>query len=341
MSYRLKVKEPLAEGIRRIALDQIEIAENELRANADPDAGVHNARRALKRLRALLRLVRPGLDDAVYRRESQRFAETGRLLAGERDRHVMQQTLKKLSAEAPSLPADLQTTFGALLGDGAATRTPAADPRQKALAKLQAARKAFAGDVLSAIEMVHVFQGLEKVYRKARRLHRHSQGGASDEEFHALRKSVQQHWRHMQLLSRAWPDALSARAAEAKALSQLLGEDHDLAVLRAFAAAHADALPADGLAVLAAVAKDVQAQLRQRMRFHGDRLFAEKADDLIERLRAYWTAAEGMTELAARAEVGEAPPSQPQVSAAPARRAARRLHTGPRKARAPRKAVSS
>ncbi len=70
-------------------------------------------------------------------------------------------------------------------------------------------------------------------------LNRHCQeAGATDEDFHALRKSVQQHWRHMQLLSRAWPEALSARADEAKALSQLLGEDHDLYVLRSFAEAH-------------------------------------------------------------------------------------------------------
>ena len=39
----------------------------------------------------------------------------------------------------------------------------------------------------------------------------------------------------MQLLSRGWPDVMSGRADEAKEVSRLLGEDHDLHVLVEFA----------------------------------------------------------------------------------------------------------
>lgn len=296
MSFRFKIREPLADGVRRIALDQIEIVETQLRCAGDPAgdhaSAVHAARRGLKRLRSLLKLIRPALTDEVYRREAKRLAETGRLLAGARDRHVMLQTLRHLEATYGALPDDTQAALERIVeaGDGG-TGSGQADARKKAASKLATARKFFAGRAVDNVSLASVFEGIDRVYRRARRMHRHCGRGASDEDFHTWRKGVQQHWRHMQLLSRAWPDALTARASEAKALSQLLGEDHDLSVLMAFARTHAQALPPSGLAALEAQVHEMQTHLRQLAMVHGDRLFVEPADDLIDRLSAYWNAA--------------------------------------------------
>lgn len=309
MSYRFKVKEPLADGVRRVALDQIEIADAELRNNADGAAAIHNARRCLKRLRALLRLIRPGLPNDVYKREAARLAETGRLLAGERDRHVMRQTLRKLEGSYGALPEETQVHLEALLaqphGKGDA---PPEQARRKAMSKLAAARKFFAGHAVENVGIGNIFDGVERVYRKARRMHRQCMREVSDEDFHTWRKSVQQHWRHMQLLSRAWPEALGARAFEAKRLSQLLGEDHDLHVLASFARAHAGALPEPGLAALKSQTRESQEHLRAMARLYGERLFAERADDLIERLGSYWSAARRLSETAASAKDAEPTP---------------------------------
>ena len=61
-----------------------------LARRTDIPGAIHDTRRSLKRLRALLRLLRPGLTKAAYRREAKRLAGTGRLLAGARDHYVMQ-----------------------------------------------------------------------------------------------------------------------------------------------------------------------------------------------------------------------------------------------------------
>ena len=53
----------------------------------------------------------------------------------------------------------------------------------------------------------------------------------SDESFHTMRKAVQWHWRQMSLLARAWPDEFAVRVTAARELSQMLGDDHDLAML--------------------------------------------------------------------------------------------------------------
>ncbi len=104
MAYRLKLKEPVAEGVRRVGLEQIEIAEAKLASDKDVPASIHDARRCLKRLRALLHLVRPGLDKDAYRREAEQLAAIGKLLSRARDRYVMQQTLAKLETQPGSLP---------------------------------------------------------------------------------------------------------------------------------------------------------------------------------------------------------------------------------------------
>src|SRR4029079_19518957 len=107
MTYRFKLQEPIGPGVRRIGLEQIEIAEAKLSSKEDVAAAIHDARRCLKRVRALLRLIRPGLEEDVYRREVERLASTGKLLSGARDLDVMRQTLRKLESRLDAMPADV------------------------------------------------------------------------------------------------------------------------------------------------------------------------------------------------------------------------------------------
>jgi hypothetical protein len=63
MAYRLRPGKPVAREVRRIAITQLTAAMGELCAVGDPrsDAAVHDARRHVKKVRALFRLARPSL----------------------------------------------------------------------------------------------------------------------------------------------------------------------------------------------------------------------------------------------------------------------------------------
>jgi hypothetical protein len=300
MTYRFKLQEPVAQGFCRIGLEQIDIAVAKLASKDDVATAIHDARRCLKRLRALLRLLRPGLAEAVYRREAERLAGIGRLLSGARDLFVMQQTLAKLEDRFGSLPNGAAGRLRKLMADGhARNRRSSADARRQALQRLDQARRLFTGKPAGGVELEHVADGLEAVYRKARKAFRHAYREPGDEAFHAWRKKVQLHWRHMALLSRGWPEAMSARAGEAKELSRLLGEDHDYSVLLAFVGKLDEARigPAD-LATLTERCRACQADLRAQAMPRGERLFAERADDLKERVTLYWTSAGRLAALA-------------------------------------------
>ncbi len=306
MTYRFKLQEPLASGVSRIGLEQVDIAEGRLVRSDDVATVIHDARRCLKRLRALLRLVRPALDERTFRREIKRVADVGKQLAGARDHHVMLQTLAKLEHRFGALPNGAGVKLKKLManGRGPNSRRASALERRQALAGLEQTRAFFARAAHRTIALEHVMEGMERAYRKARRAFRAAYESPSDEAFHSWRKATQQHWRHMQLLSRGWPEVLGGRAAEAKELSRLLGDDHDLAVLLAFVTDRGKAVPSpDDLAGLAQRCRSCQSDLRDLAKPYGDRLFAERAGDLSDRVGCYWSAARRLSTLAPCMEV--------------------------------------
>ena len=106
-AYRLKRKEKTAKGVRRIALGRVEHALEQLREQPDGEkAAVHTARKDLKKLRWLLRLVRSELDESTYSAENERYRDAGRLLSGARDAEVKQQTLEALRDRFEDLRVD-------------------------------------------------------------------------------------------------------------------------------------------------------------------------------------------------------------------------------------------
>ena len=54
---------------------------------------------------------------------------------------------------------------------------------------------------------------------------------ATDEHFHELRKEAQTYWMFCALVADIWPTALKAKRADAKALADLIGHEHDLSVM--------------------------------------------------------------------------------------------------------------
>ena len=284
MTYRFKLNETVSTGASRIGIEQIDIAEARLASRDDIPTAIHDARRCLKRLRALLRLIRPALAESIYRREANRIAGIGKLLADARDQHVMQQTLAKIETRFDTLPKSVGAKLAKLMANGGGTRSAraGAQERRQALDGLEQARKFFAGIRAAADHLRSPGCGRRALLSPgpAQRFVKPTRT-PSDEAFHEWRKTVQQHWRHMQLISRAWPDVLGGRAGEAKELSRLLGDDHDMRVLLAFAGERGKAvLSEEELATLATTGRSIQDELRGLAKPRGARLFAETGQRL-------------------------------------------------------------
>lgn len=296
MSYRLKPLQPVHHSVRRIATSQIEDLLDQHGKAAPSATSVHEARKVIKRLRSLLSLVRAGLADDDLRREKQRLREIAQTLAGARDAQVMVETSAAL--RSGGLPRSCQTTDVALMGmleqrRQQAEKKLAAERGQLPVPAFRDAQNALTALPLSNIGFEEVLDGFTKTYQSGRQLHAElEESEADDERFHDLRKHVQQHWRHLQLISNAWPKVLKEQVGLAHELAETLGKDHDLSVLAAFVRDHADKLGSDkGVEAYLRICGKVQDQLRKEADLLARRLYAEKPKAIRERMRAYWQTA--------------------------------------------------
>src|SRR5262249_28083071 len=91
-------------GLKRIALGQLDLA-IEMLATEDgqtlSESAVHEARKALKRLRALIRLLEDELGEQLFARENAVLREAGRRLSAARDAEGMVATLEDLMRRYP------------------------------------------------------------------------------------------------------------------------------------------------------------------------------------------------------------------------------------------------
>jgi hypothetical protein len=251
-----------AQGLKRMALAQIDLAIELLGGLSQPDErAVHETRKALKRLRALVRLLRYELGTASFARENTALRELGRRLAGARDAEVM---VASLDAIRRRHPRELGGEGMARLRDGLVAERNAAAARTlgdvalraQVLAELHAVRTRVAAWQLPdapALELVEL--GLERLYRQGRARRRRAARGSGDRgrALHEWRKRVKDLRHAAEMLDRSDPagargrvallsrgtrggrraDELRKVAERADQLAEMLGEEHDLAVLAA------------------------------------------------------------------------------------------------------------
>ena len=101
--FGLLADESAGRGLERIALGQLDLAIELLHgeSKAKPERAVHDTRKALKRLRALLRLLEDELGSESVARERATLDDAARRLAGARDAEVMVDTLDELIRRRP------------------------------------------------------------------------------------------------------------------------------------------------------------------------------------------------------------------------------------------------
>jgi len=249
MAFQLKVNEPVSQGVTRNVRRQLEkvieycgIRGNQHAVSVSLSDSVFEARKCFKRVRAALRLVREELGDDLYHEENFRFRDAARPLTAVRDAHVLVETVDKLKQLLPktldagvlvkireALLANQRKVTDGVLEENKAFAT-AKNAATSALVRLPAWK--LTRDGWAAIET-----GLRRVYRTGHRALALAVENPTVEDLHEWRKQSKYLWHQLQLLETALPDQEKNLIDRTHKLATLLGEDHDLAVLRAALAA--------------------------------------------------------------------------------------------------------
>ncbi|TWT88819.1 CHAD domain protein [Pseudobythopirellula maris] len=293
MSYRIQQAESPADALRRIASEQFDKAITEIdSARLEPEEKVHQTRKRLKKLRGLLRLVRPGLGK-TYKKENARLRDAARGLSELRDAKVMQDTYDMLMGHFADQVE--RRAFGSIRAELTRRRnslietTPPEERLGEARRVITKAAGRTAGWSIDDEGFEAVRGGLLKTYGRARKQTKRAHDSPTPECLHRLRKRVKYHRRHCQLLKIMWPQLLKARARECKRLADLLGDDHDLAMLGGCLAQQPQGFgdSQDTEAAIGLISRRREGLLDESLPL-ADRLFCETTDALGKRTEALW-----------------------------------------------------
>jgi len=294
--------EALGPGIRRVCLEYLDRACSALAHPAEGrEAGIHTARKAIKRVRAMIRLTRDVVGEEAYRDENAVLREAARGLADDRDRAVLVLTLDRLLADhAGSLPPGAFAALGDRLIGGRESGEPPDRPGGvvDTLTTLRACRRRFAawepgGPGTGAVpdEFAAIAPGLRRVYRQGRNRMRDAYRLGDPTAFHLWRKSAKYLRYHVEALEPVWPDVLRPLAAAADRLAETLGDEHDFTMLGSAVEAEPQLLPdeAERRLLLTLVAEE-QDRLREAARSLAELVYAEQPEAFVRRLESYWAA---------------------------------------------------
>lgn len=296
MSFILEDNEHFPGAVRRIAVEQIDLALHHLRdAGEDLNNSVHAARQSLKRLRSLVALFRYELGEEVFKREWVCYRSAGRLLASGRDAAVVVQTFDALitlfsSEVSPEAFASERDYLTSRRDARLKQMVEVEGALEKASEMLGSARERVATWPLKTVSFRAVRRGMRRSYRSGLEglltVVRHR----SAMNFHAWRRPVKQLWHQLQILNPIWPATLNAHSAELHALSDRLNENHDLDVLRHAALWSQFETPShDRDALLSFIDRRCQ-QLEAEALPLGERLYAERPRRFTDRIERYWQA---------------------------------------------------
>ncbi len=292
MGFRLKSGQAISSEVRRIVLQQLDIARGELKSVGDPesDEAIHDARRRVKKIRAVIRLVRPVLDKA-FRTGDGDLRDVSHLLAPVADGQGVIDTLNQLARRYQKvLPRKTVASLRSNLIERERridSQAKAEHVLQKATTTLRVERTRVKHWQLRAEGFPAVAPGLKESVRRARDAMIDTWIHPTPASHHAWRRHVKNHWFHVRLLEALCGHHLLSYQRRLEALDGVLGEYHNLVLLREVLTTDSGLGRREAAHCLKVIAR-YQRALRRHARLLGTRIYSEKPRRFVRRVERFW-----------------------------------------------------
>jgi CHAD domain-containing protein len=288
MGFRLKLREPLPDGLKRVFREQIESA-LELCRHPAKQRGitVHEVRKHLKKLRAAMPLAIPEVGRDRHTREDRCVRRIGRLVSDLRDGQVRLQTLIQLSDETAKGPHDSPfPRIEELLSLERESFSAAfAGWQKQAIPQLERVETRLLKWPLEGLTWKQVYGAVGKIYKRGQRRLAKTINDPDPENFHAWRKRVKDLWYQLRILQPLNRVVLTEMAHDAEVLGELLVHEHDLNFLWArLEKESSDEALRNELAQVEKLIRKRGKRLRTNALELGRRFYAEPANAFAKRI---------------------------------------------------------
>jgi CHAD domain-containing protein len=238
MSYEIKVHGRIGCALQDLAHEEATFTLQTLttlQTGTSPEA-THEVRKQVKKIRALLALLREPLGKKRYHEEESTLKKVGKALGPVRDAECRSKTLKQLQRRFfPGKPSALIKAVQGTLADQE-RRCLAQLSRSNALAAgvadLKIMLPRIAAWPVSNYGWKELRQAVHRSYERARIGYRKAYDAPTTSRLHRWRRRVKELWFHVQLLRRVSPAFMEELAQDFEVLGEFLGDDHDLIVLK-------------------------------------------------------------------------------------------------------------
>jgi CHAD domain-containing protein len=288
MPFHLKKNESLNKAVRRLCRERITQARKNLK-NCKRAEALHNARKEIKKLRAILRLARGDIGKKIYREETKALRRVANDLAGARDARVQSATFENLRVDFQSgLFTKPFEKISAVLQQNCRKQIHRFQKDQPSVYRVLRKMKRRTRDLkIKADGWLAIEPGLKQSYRRSRKAFETTRQNPLAENFHEWRKRVKDLDYQLRLLRPIQPTTLRVAIEALENLGELLGDDHDLALLKQFVA-NTPKLQDTETAPLNDLIDLRQKELRSAAEKIGSQFFAEKPSLFCARLKNYW-----------------------------------------------------
>ncbi len=289
--YYFVNSEPVSDALRRVAAEELSLTISllENRSLVGRDERVHEARKGLKRLRALVHLGRSALSPATLERENAAFRDCARLLSRMRSADASLECFGELVSGTNTglAPIDVATIRRRLEDICTIHHNQAAEPFEEAIGLLEAALSRVTDWSFHRLEWAALGAGLEAIYAKGRKAMGRALAAESPEAFHAWRKQVKYLWYSIRLIEPCWPKPLRGLASELDVLGETLGHEHDLVDLEGIVVEQCPAAESDLIAAVLTLARVRRAALRDTAVRSGRCVYVEPPKAFRRRILSY------------------------------------------------------
>jgi hypothetical protein len=281
MAFRLREHESVTKGLRRVVRRQLESAMTALDPSNPSAEAIHEARKALKKVRAIVKLVG---DPLAVGKARQRLRRASRLLSPLRDAEAMERMTETIcQSEGRRLRsgtcAHVKKTVHDHHADLVASQARVLKRTRGLLRRVERSARKWE---YQAVTFRALSAALRHQYKDARERWRALDPADRSDAFHAWRKDVKTLWYGLRLLEERTPRVQPMLDA-LEQLETRLGDDHTLSVLLEYLSAHGRlSVPLEP-----SVSKRQQVLRRESLTV-GERRFKPPPRQFGRRLRDLW-----------------------------------------------------
>ncbi len=236
--FSISKRENVKENINRILLGQVDYILGHCSSDRENvHVSIHEIRKSIKRIRAVLRLIREEIGYSTYYRENVFYRDINRRISDLRTSSVLVLTLESFKSELRLRRNELDPLIDSLLeqrenilsgllsaGNGLRDLSELFSEGRERIPELPVEHDGF-----EALE-----GGLQRMYRQSRDYLDMARAKPGADHLHDMRKRMKYFWYQVQILTPIYPVQMRAFARALERITERLGVYHDLEILSGY-----------------------------------------------------------------------------------------------------------